>query len=599
MKKLKILFSYLKNYKGVYSLAVLFTILSQVVVAMQPQLAKITIDSVIFQKALKTDRLSRLMSFFLKSKDLKTGLIIMTIAFIIFAVLRSLLTFARITLATQATESAVKELRDKLYNHIQLLPFSTHAQLKTGDLIQRCTTDIENIRLALYSQIMDIISSVFLMIYVLYLMFQTNTELVFYIFGTILLIFITSIVFFKMVEKQFEQTEKSEAKMTTVIQENLTGIRVIKAFLLHKNEIKKFKKASDDFAGKDFKLVKSYALFWGVLDALVLLQISGVIILGSVLAYHSRLTVGELVAFISYTGMFSYPITNLARTITNIGKSFVASRRIEEILKKPAEQIFPTKNKPNIYGKIEFNSVSFAYPDTPDNLILDKLSFTIEEGQTVAILGHTGSGKSSLAYLLSRLYEYNSGSIKLNGHELNTIDKGWVRSNIGLILQEPFLYGKTILENIKLAAPYHSEDTVRHFSKIAALDDDIMKFEEGYNTMVGERGVSLSGGQKQRLVIARTLIKNTPIIIFDDSLSAVDAETDIKIQKALNKQRQKKKSQTVIIISHRISTISNADKILVLKNGKLVEEGTHAELLKKDGWYKKVYQIQSGLTNQE
>ncbi len=575
-----------------YVLALFFTLASQVVVAIRPQLIKIVIDSILSNKALPLNPIGALVSLFEKHLSGVTGLFIMAAFIVFFSFLRSIFTFARINLASVATERSIKNLRNTLYNHIQLLPYAFHAKAETGDLIQRCTSDIETVRLALYSQIMDTVSAVFLIVYTIYLMAQSSVKLMFVSFAIMPLTFILSVVFFKKIQAQFKTAAEYEASMTTAVQENLTGIRIVKAFTRHQYEMEKFKKRSERYRNQNLKINLNFACFWGLSDVLSLGQVFAIILYGSVLAYRGEISAGDLVAFISYTGMLIWPVRRLGRIISNIGKAFVSVERIEKILNEPAEQLFPTGEKPEVKGNIRFDSVSFAYPGADDRPVLDAVSFNIKSGQTVAILGATGSGKSSLVHLLVRLYEYTAGSITIDGIELNTIDKGWIRSQIGLVLQEPFLYGKTIMENIKLANPAASDDTARRYSKTASLDLEIGNFEIGYDTLFGERGVSLSGGQKQRLAIARTLIKESPVLIFDDSLSAVDTQTDMHIRHAL---REEKGNKTMIIISHRISTVCDADLIIVLENGKITQQGTHDDLIKRAGLYKRIYDIQASV----
>ena len=573
-----------------YGSAIIFTLLSQIIVALQPQVIKITIDSVIGNDPLTNTLIAKVISFSKLPIKGAAGLLSMAGFVFVFALLRGLCSFLRINLASAATERSVKNLRNRLYNHIQLLPYAYHTQAKTGNLIQRCTSDIETIRLALYSQMMDTVSSVFLIIYTVFLMRQSNSKLTLTSFTVMPCIFLFSVIFFKIIGKQFKIGAEREAAMTTTIQENLTGIRVVKAFMRQQYEIEKFNAKSEAYRNQNLKLVRSFALFWSIADFLSATQTFIIILYGSFLAYRSEISVGTLVAFITYVGMLVQPIRNLGRIISNIGKAFVSANRIEEILKEKPEELFPSNERPEIKGNIVFDSVSFAYPGEENSPALKNISFSIKQGQTVAILGPTGSGKSSLVHLLARLYEYSSGSIKIDGIELNTIDKGWIRSKIGLVLQEPFLYGKTIMENIKLAVPETSDSEAERYSKTASLDREIAYFADGYSTIVGERGVSLSGGQKQRLAIARTLIKNSPILIFDDSLSAVDMKTDTQIRAAL---KEEGKNKTVIIISHRIATIKDADMIIVLEDGKISAQGTHDELARRDGLYKRIYDIQS------
>lgn len=591
MKNFTRLVSYLRGQSHIYVLALVLAICARVVIAaVQPTLIKITIDSVIGSQPLHTTGLERLLLFFGEAIRGASGLMIMAALIFGIALLRSAITFCQTNMTNAATERAIQNIRNKLYNHIQLLPYAYHANAKTGDLIQRCTSDIETIRVALYSQIPDVISLSFLIIYTVFLMLKINMRLTCVSAAVILVMFIFSAIFFFIIEKQFTIATERESAMTTVIQESLTGIRVIKAFTRQQYEIEKFKAKSEAYMQQNLALTKYFAAFWTGSDFLSWIQICTIILYGGLLAARKEISVGTLVAFISYMQMLIHPVRMLGRIMANIGKAFVSAERIETVLREKPEELFPSHKKPALKGRIVFDSVSFAYPGAENVPVLDKVSFTIQKGQTAAILGPTGSGKSSLIYLLDRLYDYTSGSITIDGIELHSIDKGWLRSQIGLVLQEPFLYGRTIMENLKLAAPAISDAEAQRYARIASLDSEIQYFNEGYDTMVGERGVSLSGGQKQRLAIARTLIKDSPILIFDDSLSAVDVETDAEIRAALKNEN---KHKTVILISHRIATVKDADIIIVLEKGKITEQGTHSDLIQQDGLYKRIYDIQN------
>ena len=590
VKNIVRLFSYLKGYRLLYLLAIMFALLAQIAAALQPGLIKITVDSVLGDASLTHSVLERLVALFGTTVKGTNGLLLMAALILAAALCRSIVTFLQMNTANAATERVIQNLRNRLYNHIQLLPYTYHANAKTGGLIQRCTSDVDTIRVALYSQIPETVGSVFLIIYTVFLMMRSNIKLTLVSCSVVPVTAVFSGIFFYIIEKQFEASAEREAAMTAVIQESLTGIRVIKAFTRQQYEMEKFKTCSEAYMRRNLLLIRCFAFFWSGSDLLSYVQIFTVILYGSFLAYRGDISVGMLIAFISYIGMLIQPVRQLGRILGNIGKACVSVDRIEEIFREEPEQLFPSDEKPEIKGDIVFDSVSFAYPGAENTPALDNVSFTIKRGKTAAILGPTGSGKSSLVHLLDRLYDYTSGSITIDGIELRSIDKGWIRSQIGLILQEPFLYAKTIMENIKLAVPDTSDSAARRYARIAALDGEIGYFADGYSTVVGERGVSLSGGQKQRLAIARTLIKDSPILIFDDSLSAVDMETDAAIRAALKNEN---KHKTVIIISHRIATVKDADTIIVLEKGKITEQGTHRELLEKDGLYKRIYDIQS------
>ncbi|MGP1528947.1 MAG: ABC transporter ATP-binding protein [Treponema sp.] len=592
MRNIKILISYVRGQLHIYGLAFIFTILSQIIVATEPQLIKITIDSVIGIAPLPKSWIGYCVALFAPYLPEVSGLLVMAGFIIVFSLLRALFTFARITMAGIATERSIKALRNRLYNHIQLLPYAYHAKTKTGDLIQRCTSDIDTIRMALSSQILDATSAVFFISYAVYVMGQLQIRLMVISLIGMLITFGISAVFFSWLRREFKKATEYESAMTTVIQENLTGIRVVKAFTRHPYEIDRFTKRSEVYRNQNLKIATGYAWFWAISDGVWLWQVFGTIIYGSILAYRGSISAGDLAAFISYTVMITGPVHSLGRTISAMGKALVSVNRLETILHEQPEVLFPTDKKPSITGDIVFHAVSFAYPESKDRPVLENISFSIKSGQTLAIIGPTGSGKSSLVHLLSRLYEYDSGSITVNGVELNTIDKGWIRSQIGLVLQEPFLFSKTIMENLKLAAPDVDESVAQYYATIASLDSEISHFDQGYATMVGERGVSLSGGQKQRLAIARTLVKDPAVLIFDDSLSAVDTQTDSNIRRAL---KAEKGGKTVIIISHRIATVCDADKIIVLEHGTITQEGTHAELIVQEGLYKRIYGIQAAM----
>jgi len=313
-----------------------------------------------------------------------------------------------------------------------------------------------------------------------------------------------------------------------------------------------------------------------------------------VVTYPGELTIGEMTVFVSYTGMLLWPIRQLGRILSDLGKAMVSFGRTSEILMEQPEQDEPDSIKPPLDRDIEFVHVGFEHEDnTP---VLKDVHFKVKQGQTVALLGATGSGKSTLMNLLQRLYDVKQGEIRIGGVNIRRIAKSYLRSRVGLVLQEPFLYSRTVKDNIGIARRNPSWDMIRSAAKTASADDFINHFDKGYDTMVGERGVTLSGGQKQRVAIARTLLKENDILIFDDSLSAVDTETDRAIREALQEARKElDKSATTFIISHRLTTLAEADVIVVMQNGKVSQMGTHEELVNQEGLYKRIYQIQAAL----
>ena len=378
--------------------------------------------------------------------------------------------------------------------------------------------------------------------------------------------------------------------MSAVLQENLTGVRVVRAFGQQEYEVEKFDRVSDDFRKKTFKLCNLLAVYWATSDAMSMLQSMMTLLACVYFAIQGEITVGALIIFTSYIWKLLWPIRQLGRILSDAGKSRVAMERIQEILGVPEEPEESNAIKPSLKGDIVFDHVTFGYGDGRD--VLKDMSFTVPAGKTVAILGATGSGKSTVVHLIQRLFDVKQGEIRIGGTPINQIDRHYLRSHVGLVLQEPFLYSKTLKENVAIARRNASDAEIDQAVTDAAAKEFILDSDKGFDTLVGERGVTLSGGQKQRIAIARTLMKENDILIFDDSLSAVDTETDAQIRAAL---KRRGKDTTVIMISHRIVTLSQADWILVLEDGKISEQGTHQQLIHSGGLYSRIFNIQTAL----
>ena len=496
-------------------------------------------------------------------------------------------------LQATAGENVAKYLRDTLYDHIQQLPFSYHARAETGDLVQRCTSDVDTVRRFLATELMQVVNAVIMIAVSMTVLFSRHTRLAFLSVIVVPALFLFAWLFFRWVIKAFTASDEAEGRMSAVLQENLTGVRVVRAFGRQQYEIEKFGVRVKDLADKNLRVCLLLAVYWATGDLLSMTQ-NMITLLACVYAVISgEITLGVLVIFTTYTGKLLFPIRQLGRILSNAGKSRVALRRIREILDQPPEPPETDVSAPPLTGDIVFDHVTFAYEE--GRPVLSDLSFTVPAGKTVAILGATGSGKSTVVELLQRLYEPQSGQITIGGTPIKKIDRRYLRSRIGLVLQEPFLYSRTIRENVAIARPDANDRDIRQAAADASADRFILESEKGWDTVVGERGVTLSGGQKQRLAIARTILKDNDILIFDDSLSAVDTETDARIRKAL---RDRRRDVTSLIISHRVNTLREADRILVLENGRVVQQGTHDQLIREDGLYASIFHIQSALSDE-
>ena len=591
LNKWQLLWSFTKGKRSKYFGAIIFTGLATVVTLVCPLVTRTTGDSIIGdQPMVVTDWTAALISSIGGRSVIARNLWICGIALLFLSLLNGFFMYMRGKWTSQASEHMAKNIRDQLFDHLQNLPYDEHVKAETGDWIQRCTSDVETIRRFLAMQLVEIGRTVFLLITALSIMFALDVRMTFISMAVVPVIFAFSYIFFSRIKETFRLADEAEGRLSTVLQENLTGIRVVRAFGRQAYEVEKFDEKNREYRDLSYKLVRVMAGYWSLSDFLVMFQMGFTLVLGVYWASLGNITLGTLMTFVIYEGMLLWPVRHLGRILTDMGKTQISLERIQELLDKPREDMNEDGLKPELNGDIEFKNVYFEYEK--GHPILNGVSFKVKKGQTVAILGPTGSGKSSLVHLLQRLYDYQGGSITIGGVELKKISKKWLRQHVGIVLQEPFLFSKTLKENIALGRKGANDAEIHEAVRIASIYDVIKSFEKGYDTPVGERGVTLSGGQKQRVAIARTLIRNSSILIFDDSLSAVDTETDAAIRKAL---KERSKGITTFIISHRITTLSEADLILVLDRGRLVQSGTHEELVKQPGIYQRVWALQSML----
>ncbi len=587
------LWRFLRGSRLLFLMSMLASAMAALADMVAPQIVRITVDHVLMGASAET-----LPAFAARFVNLAGGIAalreriwIPALALMVVAVVKAAAQYSYEVTKIMAAETLVKTMRDSLFTHIERLPYAWHMKNSTGDIIQRCTSDIDTLKAFLSEQITNLIRVIILLVLSLLFMLGMNPKLTLIAMLPVPVIIFYSVYFHQKVGEAFLACDENEGILSAIAQENLTGVRVVRAFGHERDERSRFETQNRYYTGLWIKLAHPLAAFWSVGDVLSGLQILMTVVFGALFCIRGTMQPGAYLAFLSYCAMMTWPVRMLGRMITEMSKAGVSLERIRYIMQTPEEEETGLSLTPPLQGDISFDHVSFAYEGGQE--VLHDVSFTIPGGTTLGILGGTGSGKSTLVLLLDKLYELpeGQGRISIGGTDIRDIRTVYLRGNIGMVLQEPFLFSRSIAENIAIQDELPDLRRVRHAARAASLDETVMDFVNGYDTFVGERGLSLSGGQKQRAAIARTLNRNHPILIFDDSLSAVDAETDAKIRASLEERFG---TATVILISHRIATLSRADRILVLDHGRVAEFGSHNELKQAGGLYQRICAIQAG-----
>jgi ATP-binding cassette, subfamily B, bacterial len=599
MKNLKKLFEILGKWKTHYLFSAVLLTVSIAFRMLEPKILQLTVDKVVVffiqgesTKFSSSDYIVNLLTALipeLKIENLYIILIYLAALFLVISLLRGSFMFISSAMSAASTERAVKQLRDKLFSHIQQLPLEYFSKTPAGELIQRCTGDVETVRKFASLQVVEMLRMLAIFTGAFIMMSAINVAYALIAVVAVPLITFGSIYFFKKESKVWTEHEKQQDKLTALVQENLSGIRVVKAFAKEEFEIGKFTAQNLEKRGWGLKLMNLHSIFWPSSDLIVHLQIALSIFAGGYFVLTNAISVGEYVAFYSYAVLVTWPMRRVGQLVSDMGMTSVAIQRIYSILNYGTEDYSGNMTE-DLNGKIEFENVCFRYNKNDNNFVLNGVTFTVNPGDKIALLGPAGSGKTTVISLLLRFFEPDSGIIKIDGKNINQYSRAFLRDRFGVVLQKPFLFSATLLENIAYSDPDSHIDEVMKFAKAAHIHEIIEeKFPKSYETVVGERGVTLSGGQKQRVAIARTLLKNPDILVLDDSTSSVDSETEFNIQKSM---RRIMKDKTVFIIAHRITSITDCDRIIVLDKGKVAECGTHEELLLNNGFYKRIHDIQ-------
>jgi len=577
-----------------------------------PLVIRFTLDSVLAGEAPDLPPfLARILESIGGTSYLARNLWLCALALLAAYAANALFSFLKGALASYAAERTIKSLRDRLAAHLDALPASYFGKASAGDLVQRSTSDMDTVRRFLATQVEEVGRAVAFLGLTVAMMASLDGFMTLVSVPVVPAILAFSYFFFKKIQRAFKTADESEAALTQVLEENLHGIRVVRAFAREDFEIERFDGMNRRFTEEVKAIIVLFGWYWGVSVLLCAIQESVTIAVGAGRVASGALSIGTFIAFVSYVGRVLWPVRQLGRTLTEVGKAMVSLGRIARVLDEPDERAAdriaasPGEPPPAIGGRVEFDRLCVEYE--PGKPVLKDVSFAVEEGETVAILGKTGSGKSTLAAALVRLVEPSSGSIRVGGTDIADLDRRALRERIALVLQEPYLFSRSLRENAELGSGPLPDAELERAARLSALKSVVASFEKGWDTAVGEEGVTLSGGQRQRLALARALAKRPRVLVLDDTLSALDTETDAAVRRALSSEFGRRGAApgtgsgsgavTTIIIAHRITTLMAADRIVVLESGEVADIGTHAELAARPGLYRRVWEIQGAASS--